>query len=74
MENDELKRKIQDLETILVCKIMTEKHINPEIFKAMIPKIWNMERKVIIKKAGENMFECTFNNIHDKRKILDGSP
>lgn len=29
MEDEELQKKVQDLENVVVCKIATEKHINP---------------------------------------------
>lgn len=47
MDDDELQWKIQDLESIAVCKILTVKYMNPEIFKNMIPKIWHMEGRVV---------------------------
>lgn len=74
MDDDELRRKIQDLENVAVCKILTERYINPEIFKSMIPKIWHLEGRVRIKKVGENMYECDFLSVKEKRKILEGGP
>lgn len=38
MDNKELKRKVQDLENIAMCKILSEKYMNPDTFKKYDPK------------------------------------
>lgn len=43
-----------------MCKILTARYINPEVFSTMMPRIWGTEGLVKIEKAGNNAYLCKF--------------
>lgn len=74
VKDEELNESIKDLQNMAVHKILAEKHINLEVFKNMIPIIWNIERSVQIKSVGENLFECFFSSFKRKRNVIKERP
>lgn len=73
LKEDEVDKSQKKLENALLCKILTSKKINPEVFQRMMPKIWGQEH-TIIKSAGPNMFLCKFRNAHIKGWIEEVGP
>lgn len=74
IEDEDLEEHDKEIGETAVCKILTEKKINAESFRTMMPKIWNLEGEVTIKKVGTNLFECTFRSKKGRMKVLEGGP
>lgn len=43
-----MDRSKKKLVNVIMCKIFTTRKINPEVFKLMMPKIWNQEQTIIV--------------------------
>lgn len=67
---DETRHK---LENAILCKIFTNKKINPDMFCSKMPKIWSQEQTVIA-CVGFNLFLCKFRNARVKSKIIEDGP
>lgn len=61
------------LVNVVLCKIFTKKKITPEVFKSMMPKIWNQEH-TIIDYRGFNLFLFKFKNARIKSHIVESGP
>lgn len=73
LQDGEIDRSELHLANSILCKIYTNKKINIEIFKSMMPKIWNQEQTVI-GNVGYNTFLCKLKNARIKGWILDMGP
>lgn len=73
LKDDEVDISQRKLENALICKVHTNKKINPEVFQRMMPKIWSQEH-TIIKSAGFNTFLCKFKNARIKGWIKEVGP
>lgn len=70
IDDNEISQCDHNLQLSLACKILTTRFISGEIFKTMIPRIWNVEN-VKIKGAGRNVFVCKFQNSRDLRRVMN---
>lgn len=73
LQEGEIDKSRQKLENAILCKVFSNKKINPDIFSSKMPKIWNQEQ-TLISCVGFNIFLCKFRNAHIKCKILEGDP
>lgn len=74
IEDDDIEETTRDNQNIAVCKILTNRTINGEMFSEKIPKIWSLEGKVEIEKAGKNTFLHNFKKFRDKSRVVMGGP
>lgn len=74
IEEDDIEETNKDFSNSVTCKILFERVINKEVFMDMIPRIWRVEGKVMIKKAGRNIYLCKFRNIRNMNRISKGGP
>lgn len=73
LKEEEIDRSEKKLENALVCKILSQKQINPEMFKSKMSHIWNQEQ-TIISMVGFNLYLCKFKNGKIKSLIADNGP
>ncbi|KAL5739486.1 hypothetical protein ACOSQ2_028666 [Xanthoceras sorbifolium] len=74
MDNDLKKNGVQKLALSLVGKVITNKVINREAFRSVIPKIWKTSQGVDIEALGNNTFVFSFRNSVDRKRIMAGGP
>lgn len=74
IEDDDIDDMDKDFQNSIACKIFTTKYINPEVFSAMMPRIWGLEGWVKIEKAGTNVYLCKFRRTRDKARVTRGGP
>ncbi|KAL5821403.1 hypothetical protein ACOSQ3_023285 [Xanthoceras sorbifolium] len=58
----------------LVGKIISNKELNREAFKATIAKIWRTTKEISVKSKGMNMYIFRFKCVWDRKKVLEGGP
>lgn len=74
IEEDDIEETDKDFLNQAACKILSTRTINGDIFANMIPRIWGIEGRVKIEKAGRNLFLCKFSNQRDKTRITKRGP
>lgn len=70
LEEEEIESSEKQAENAIVCKLMTAKNIKEEMFKMMMPRIWN-NIAVKIENVGKNIFLCYFKYQRDKTKVIN---
>ncbi|KAL5742541.1 hypothetical protein ACOSP7_029273 [Xanthoceras sorbifolium] len=58
----------------LVGKVITNKQVNREAFRGIIPKIWRITQEFDIEVSKENTFIFQFCNQLDPKRVLAGGP
>ncbi|KAL5752301.1 hypothetical protein ACOSP7_022483 [Xanthoceras sorbifolium] len=58
----------------LVGKVITNKQVNRDAFRGIIPKIWRTTQEFDIKVLKENTFIFQFRNQLDQKRVLAGAP
>lgn len=74
VEDNDIDITDKDIVNTIACKILTSKSISAENFQRLILKIWGVEGKVQMKKAGKNLYICKFKNKKTKRKVVEWGP
>lgn len=72
IEDDNIEEQDRDFQNSIACKILSNREISEEFFIGFMPKIWSLERRVQIEKAGRNTFLCKFRNQKDKNRAAKG--
>ncbi|KAL5739108.1 hypothetical protein ACOSQ2_028288 [Xanthoceras sorbifolium] len=58
----------------LVGKVLSNRVINREAFRSILPKIWKTSQEVDIEVLNTNIFAFYFWNLSDRKRILAGGP
>ncbi|CAL9000064.1 unnamed protein product [Prunus brigantina] len=58
----------------LVARVVTHKSVNREAFVSVFSRLWKGKDGVSIKEIGERRFLVRFDNLNDKRRVLDMEP
>ncbi|KAL5762300.1 hypothetical protein ACOSP7_018564 [Xanthoceras sorbifolium] len=58
----------------LVGKVLTNKLVNREAFRLIIPRIWRTTQPVEVESLGENIFAFYFKNKLNRKRVLMGGP
>ncbi|KAL5787987.1 hypothetical protein ACOSP7_004936 [Xanthoceras sorbifolium] len=58
----------------LAGKLISNKMVNREAFRAIIPKIWRIRQGIEVEVIQANTFIFQFENIMDRNLVLKGGP
>ncbi|KAL5851560.1 hypothetical protein ACOSQ3_006678 [Xanthoceras sorbifolium] len=65
-------RGVRELKMSLVGKIVTNKEVHRESFKAAITSIWKPRKGILIESLGNNIFIFIFRCLWDRKRIFEG--
>lgn len=74
LEDDQIKEVENKLQNALVCKILTSKVVNVEVFRTIMPAIWNSQEEVRIQNVDFNINLCIFKTPKDKQVVVENGP
>ncbi|KAL5748642.1 hypothetical protein ACOSP7_025691 [Xanthoceras sorbifolium] len=58
----------------LVGKVLANRQVNRDAFRATIPKIWRINSDVAVEVVRQNVFAFHFKELADRRWVLSGGP
>ncbi|XP_059446458.1 uncharacterized protein LOC132178004 [Corylus avellana] len=61
-------------ERCLVGRIGGERRVNKEVFRFVLSRIWRLSGSVLFKEVLDNVWVFEFEEISDKRRVLEGRP
>lgn len=61
-------------ERCLVGRIGGERRVNKEAFRSVLSRIWRLSGSVLFKEVLDNVWVFEFEEISDKRRVLEGRP
>ncbi|KAL5800824.1 hypothetical protein ACOSQ3_032456 [Xanthoceras sorbifolium] len=61
---------LRKMELSLVGRLFTNKLVNREAFRSIIPKIWRIKDEVDVEVIGSNTFSFNFPNSADRQRVL----
>ncbi|KAL5772027.1 hypothetical protein ACOSQ2_011951 [Xanthoceras sorbifolium] len=62
----------KELSMALIGKLITNKEVHKESFKAAIASIWKTRKGVVTESLGTNLFIFTFKCLWDRKRVLEG--
>jgi hypothetical protein len=74
LETSEIESLVSRGKHCLIGKLIADKVVPKEFFKAPLLRAWRPSREVFFRVVGENMFVAEFENEWDKSRIMEGRP